>query len=359
VPPSSQSRFRPLDGLRAVSVLMVFLVHTNFPAFVGGWLGVDVFFVISGYLITSLLLQESHRRGRVSLRRFYARRFLRLMPALAAMLVVVGTFAIHERLSRVSDVVAAATYTTDLYGPISDATVNLVSHTWSLGIEEQFYLVWPTALALLGWRQRRAVPLILVTIAVSTLATVYAIGHWSPQQVYFSPFAHLPAMGWGVLLAFALRSEPARRALAWTRQPWVPLVVVALTVAALPRLIYSTHWLYLGGLTAITLVPAVLIAHIVLAPRGWAARLLSVPPMVWLGERSYAFYLWHFPIVDYIGTHHHSHLTALLVGLPISLVVTELSWRLVETPFNRLKRYVAQPGRVRTPPAPGDRVTAG
>jgi peptidoglycan/LPS O-acetylase OafA/YrhL len=173
----------------------------------------------------------------------------------------------------------------------------------------------------------------IVCVALTAVALIVA----SPELAYPLPVTHLPVMGWGVLLAMALQDDKWKARLQWAGHPWVPLCTFGLLVIALFKLSIDQRWLYEGGLAVLGIVPTVLVAHLVMSPNGAASRALSLQPLVWLGERSYGFYLWHFPIVAFLSFQGHPPWMIFAIGLPSSLVVTELSWRFVERPFNQLK----------------------
>lgn len=344
-----EKRATQLDGLRAVAVLFVFVHHASQSLVPGGFLGVDIFFALSGYLITTQLLGEQMSHGRLWLAGFYARRALRLMPALLAMtatVALVGTL-MGSRVAT-KNLLAAATYLMDIYAPLTPSAGDAVGHTWSLAVEEQFYLVWPALLVVAFSRSWSLVRVLVAAMLLSSAsAGVLLLGAdvgWS--ALYRSPVPHIAELAAGSLLAVALRG--AR--LAWLRSQGVPVVAVAALAAALPLLHEDNSALYLGGFTCIGLISAAVVGHVLIAPAGLAARMLKARPLVVLGERSYGFYLWHFPVLWYLSKCFSSRVTVALVGLLMSVVLCELSWRYVEQPFLRIKERrwgsAARPARV-------------
>ncbi|BAL92266.1 putative acyltransferase [Actinoplanes missouriensis 431] len=294
-PPRHRHR-ADIEGLRAVAVLLVVLAHVGVPRLAGGFVGVDVFFVISGFLITSLLRAELLRTGRLDLPRFYARRAVRLLPL--ATLVIASTLAAAWWLAPpnrfggyAADAVGAATYTMNLRladagtDYFADQAPSPFQHFWSLAVEEQFYLIWPVligALAIWG-RRRRWLPgavLSLGTIA-SFAWSVHELGRAAPWA-YFGSLSRAWELGAGALLALLLTGTR-------TKRPWLGWLGAAAVVAA--AVLYDEATPFPG--TA-ALVP-VLGTIAVIAAGG--NRLLETWPMRWVGRMSYGWYLWHWPML--------------------------------------------------------------
>ena len=304
--------YRPaLDGVRGMAVLLVVACHLQMPGFAGGGtVGVTMFFVLSGFLITSLLLIERRDTGSVSLRAFYRRRILRLAPALVAMvLVLLGASALFGGFDYMLPRAAlAVTYTSNF---ISDGIwLGPFWHTWSLATEEQFYIVWPAlmlaALAVRWW-----------WIAVALVA---AAGVW------FQPAPTLSLLA-GCALAFAFMRRPIA--------PGSRAAAAALGVLAVATMIGSLDPLWTVLLA--TLPAVVLIAYAATA-RG-RPRLLRTPPLIGAGKISYGLYLWHLPVIwtmRPLVTDWQLPM-AVLVAATISLLLTLISYRYVERPFLRMK----------------------
>lgn len=348
-----------LDGVRAVAVIAVVLYHADALWLPGGFLGVDVFFVLSGFLITSLLLVEIERSGRIDLKTFYLRRARRLLPALFAVLAVtallVATVAYDAAAGFRRDLPGALLYVSNWSSIVTDTSYfefigrpPMLKHLWSLAVEEQFYIFWPL-IALLAFRARgaRAVGWVALGGALfSTLAMTVgslvggAPATGDPSRLYFGTDTHLMGVGLGAALAVVWR--PGRTSPVLTRQARV--VITAAGVLALAGLVlmfanvgeYST-FLYRGGFLVAAAVSAVLVAAA--SHRGVPfGRWLGMPPMRWVGQRSYGIYLWHWPLflvtrpgvdipVDGVG--------ALVVRVAVLLVVAELSYRYLEMPVRR------------------------
>ena len=343
--PSDRKYWVPLDGLRAAAVLVVFLTHSVGDLVPGGFVGVDVFFVLSGFLITSLLVKEWQRHGRLRIGIFYMRRCLRLYPALVV--VVLMALALAQVVGRTQrqvtvDAVTALTYTLNFRVAFwSDSDLNVIGHLWSLSVEEQYYLLWPPVLILLlrrglAFARYGTVALLVACAVVKALGTVWLSG----AQLYFLPLGHLDEMLLGSWLGIVLASLPASRLRAFLARPSVPLLAaLPLLATALLAGQIQALWLYFGGLLGLGLCSLAIIGHVVAAPASWASRVLSLRPAVWLGVRSYGFYLYHQPVIELFRHHQMAYRYLLPAALVVTCVLVELSWRLVEQPFLRRKRH--------------------
>jgi peptidoglycan/LPS O-acetylase OafA/YrhL len=346
--------------MRGLAVALVFLHHVDQGIFPGGFLGVDLFFALSGYLITSLLLLEWGREDRIWLTGFYIRRALRLAPALVALVVIV--FAVNVAFFDIGhpvlDAGAAITYLMDVRGAVLPDDGGVFAHTWSLAVEEQFYLVWPLLLIVglrRGWRLPQLVMALIVAFTVITaVATLAGRGHFIPglwqSKLYRFPTTHVAELGAGVLLAVTL-PRSSRRAWKVLSQPLVGASVILGLLVALFFLQEGALWLYLVGFTLAGLAVTVLIAHVLQAPESPVATSLRVRPAVWLGERSYGFYLWHYPVLLVLADHVGNTLIRGLIGLVLTLAFTQASWIFVEQPFLRRKPRFEPASRARDPEA--------
>ena len=339
-------RFRGIDGLRAIAVLTVMVSHYNRNWLWNGRLGVDVFFVISGFVITFLLIREHEAHGFVRLQAFWMRRVLRLAPALGALLVIVACIA---RLTghHLADLRFAATFTEDfrlaLLPPGQTSDVSIFSHTWSLGIEEQFYLVWP-ALLLLLWRFAprvlgQAAPLLALLAVGGMLWMDWATAMYGGPRAYFAPDTHAHGLLAGCALAFwfSYREQSARRP---RLLPW--LAPVALVVLLLTMRWHNASEQSLAFLTGIgTVCSAVMIAHVLTSSkRNPFRRLLESAPLQWAGSRSYGIYLWHYVFMNGWWWPQGNGVLVALAKFAASFLAAELSWRLIETPVQ--KRFRAR-----------------
>jgi peptidoglycan/LPS O-acetylase OafA/YrhL len=340
-----------LDGLRAVAVLAVLGVHAWQAAFPGGWVGVDVFFVLSGYLITSILLSERDRIGRISLRGFYLRRALRLLPALAVcMLVALGLAQLQgPGLLRVTEQEAAATalYVANWWQVLTPhAPLGLLPHTWSLSIEEQFYLCWPVLMCvLLSLGGRRAV--LWGALAAGVLVLLYRLVVAATLALPYLTYYRTDTRVDSLLIGAALAALAAEGLLA--RIPARALRLAAM----LGMVILATVFLHYGiadldriGYSVIALAAASVLAAVV-APHGWTGlrRALSWRPLLFVGRISYGFYLYHFVILRGLVTRLVPvGPLALLLTAVITLGVAAASHRYVEHPFLRMKDLLGDRG---------------
>ena len=341
VAPNSQTRIPSLDGLRAVSIAFVTLSHSGLRSEQGaivtellqwaGAFGVTVFFVISGLLITRLLVEEDDTWGRISLGRFYVRRIFRILPAYYAFL---AAMAIAGKLGRVDadgrQLASAAGFVWNyLPGPGWE-----LAHTWSLAVEEQFYLLWPLALALLRPRRalRLAVGLVVLSPALRLLS--YALMPDLRGRIASMLHTRMDGLMLGCVLALLWGTpgfEAFRRRLGGTAAMAAAAVVAtsaALTVA------FGGRYRLPIGYSVEALAIGVLLTWCVSRPSTAVGRILNSRPLVHLGVLSYSLYLWQQPIVSPTLVHR------LALGLLGVLLVAELSYRGIERPFLRLRQRV-------------------
>lgn len=337
---------RDIDGLRAVAVLAVVLFHFGVPGVTGGFVGVDVFFVISGFLITSIIWRE-RQAGRFSFVDFWARRARRILPALFVMMaatLAVGWFLLapkdYEELGRSAHY--QATFTSNLlfsrqHGYFdASSDIKPLLHTWSLAVEEQFYIFFPLLLALLSSRLKHWRLALFAVLLVSFGMSLWAVVH-QPQKAFF--LLHLRA--WELLAGAMLAVMPKHD---WRASPalaqGVSLVSTALILIAIVG--FDARTPFPG---AAALLPVLGVVGLIWAngqQYTWVGRLLSSRVMVGVGLISYSWYLWHWPVFVYANYAAVDGLSAPELGglMLLSLVLGYLSWRFVETPF-REKRLLA------------------
>ncbi len=366
-----------LDGVRAVAVALVLADHGGIPGLSGGFIGVDVFFVLSGFLITSLLLDELGRTGGVDLPGFWVRRARRLLPALIVM--VLGVVALRELFP--SDAVAAVRddavtaffwvanwafvfRDTDYF--TQGDTPSPLQHTWSLAVEEQYYALWPlvlvavaVGLALLTRRRDtrpklRTVRLAVAGVAIagaaaSAVAACLMVSGDSPasrNRVYFGTDTRVQALLVGAAAAaLMVRDWPAlARYGAQIRSRWGRRIAQILPLVGLIMLGVVAHFATgsapefgRGMLTVVAVAAVFVVAPVALEQRGLVARVLALPPLVWLGMISYGVYLWHWPVFLALNGERTG-----LTGLPLfairalaTLTLAAMSWWLIETPVKR------------------------
>lgn len=347
-PPGSLT-YRPhIDGLRAVAVLPVVLYHFRVPGFRGGFVGVDVFFVISGFLITSLIFGELGE-GTFSVLRFYERRVRRIFPALfaviaASTLVATLLFFPRDLLRFAESAAATALFSSNFdfwqQAGYFDTAADLkpLLHTWSLAVEEQFYLIFPALLYFMHTRRRVSLLALVVGLAiVSFVMSVWAVGRFPSAAFYLAPYRTWELM-LGAILALGNFPAPNSR--------WISdsLSVAGLAAIGWAVVAFSTTTPF-PGLNA--LYPCLGTAAVIFAGEGNGGvvrRGLSWRPIVFVGLISYSLYLWHWPIHVFwnyaSGGAANSVQTAALIAL--SFVLAVLSWRYVEMPFRR-KQWVSRP----------------
>jgi peptidoglycan/LPS O-acetylase OafA/YrhL len=343
------------DGLRAIAVLFILDVHitgTFLPSIrstflPGGFLGVDIFFVLSGFLITAILLREFERTRTIKMGRFYLGRVLRLVPALVAFAVVhllwawsIGIPGDQERPALAGSVTYLSNWGISAFkvpGGLLGGPPGL-GHLWSLAVEEQFYLVWPLIFFVsLALFRRRQVSL-AVTGALIVIVAVHRAAAYTPGLGWLALYSRTDFRADSLLVgAFAAQlwvcgwlPKRGLKALAWLG---VAVVAVSLLVAQ-----DSAKWLYLGGYTGIALAVAFVLLAIV--ETDWVgSRLLSWRGLCALGVVSYGFYIWHplaFAMVAYYGK-HWATVVQIVAGVALAVALTLASWYLVERPFLRIK----------------------
>jgi peptidoglycan/LPS O-acetylase OafA/YrhL len=377
-----------LDGMRALAVVSVMIYHANNSWLHGGFLGVEVFFVISGYLITLLLIAEHERSGQVDLKQFWLRRFRRLLPALYLMLAMMtlylAVFKPEARGRTRGDVVAGIAYVSNWYqiwvgaGYTATEAFAPLRHLWSLAVEEQFYLVWPLIMVAILRRGRERLPrmglwLVGVSLAITLLIAVVYVpgdinstcapgdshGYWIiagrcisiNDTLYLSTITRAGGLMLGA--AFAMVWRPVAIMRSPMRDKGRMLDALAIVgVAALAYLMWVVHladpatailtgsqfdpWLFRGGLFAAGLATLFVIAAV--THRGaMAGSILGNPLFSWVGTRSYGMYLYHWPIYQIIRQEAGKPLTTwqFVLAMLITVPITEASYRLVEMPVRR------------------------
>jgi peptidoglycan/LPS O-acetylase OafA/YrhL len=360
-----------LNGLRGLAVIGVFAYHLQLGWASGGYLGVDLFFVLSGFLITTLLLEEWVRNGRISLGSFWGRRAKRLLPALFMVVAALGLYLICNAIFGGP----GANGLIDLSGLRGDAiwtllyannwhliyahqsyfaqfsTPSPLQHTWSLAIEEQFYLVWPLVLLLLfrlakvAWRRVGVIVTITLGVASSVLMALLFHPGLDPSRIYYGTDTRLFDLMAGATLAFvaAARPQPGRQARR-TLHTAGPLAALALgvfwvvsgTAGGLPK-----NYMFEGGFLLCAALAALVVADARLVQPGRFARLLGTRPLHFMGTISYGVYLWHWPVIVYLNGARTGlstwPLDLLRVG--VTLVVSTASYYLVERPIRLAKLH--------------------
>lgn len=383
-----------LDGLRAIAVVAVMIYHANHDWLKGGFLGVEVFFVISGYLITLLLIGEHERSGTVNLGEFWKRRFRRLLPALYVMLILLAVYVTLIYVSRREeirgDLVAAVTYVSNWYQIIVGQGYGAgekfvpLRHLWSLAVEEQFYLVWPLVMLALLRRSRGRLPsvglrLMLASVTIAAIvAAIYVPGAtaatcnvegfrngWATiagKCVNVNETLYLGSLSraGGLLLGagFAMLWRPLAVVRGPLRDKGRRLDVLAVLGMGVLGFLFWTMWLVEGqvynpalfrGGFLLTGVATVFLIAAATHAGAVAGDLLGNPVLAWIGKRSYGLYLFHWPIYQIIRKQANIQLTVpqLVLALLITIPITEASYRFIETPVRKgvLKGAISNFGR--------------
>ena len=341
-----------IQGLRAVAIILVLAAHAGVPFLYGGFIGVDVFFVISGYLITGLLITEIEKEGELSLSRFYARRLKRLMPALMLMLVVsaAAIFAltpVAEHPAQASAAASAAAWVSNFYFIFAEqnyfestSLANAFLHTWSLGVEEQFYLLWPLIVILICTLASKYRLPLLLAISLLSLALCMWLAHSNPVQAFYLMPARIWQFGLGAITwLLARRSAPSSSA--------VTSILLAMGLAAI-----LVSAVLIGESTRypdwISLVPTLATSLCLLAVSPGASCTTTTPlargPLKYIGDISYSLYLWHWPVLV-VGQHLLTEKTAYSQAALVltAFLLAHLTYRLVENPIRQYQNARVSP----------------
>ena len=319
--------FPALDGLRAVAILFVLAVHGSYGHVPGGVIGVDIFFVLSGFLITRVLLQPA-----ATLKNFYIRRALRLLPALACGLAL--AFALWHRtnpdISFWRAALPAAFYFADFQAMVNPGSLGTLSPTWSLAIEEQFYFVWPLVILFFATKPRRMTSSSIFLFAIGfTLLRPLLYFAWRSSVGYYSPLTRIDVLLVGCGLALSV-DPPRWRIGAWVFAASLPFLALRLRQDSPIYLIVAIPFISWGT--------ASVIAECLTAQSSLMKRILSLRPLVWIGQRSYGIYLYHLPIfaaLEPLRRRNDVKNLVLVTGLRIALamVFAALSYQFLERPI--------------------------
>jgi peptidoglycan/LPS O-acetylase OafA/YrhL len=354
-PAGSEMKYLPgLDGMRAIAVAAIVGYHLGAPWLPGGLLGVGVFFTLSGYLITTILLTTWDRRGDLDLRNFWLRRARRLLPALIMVLIVVlvatpvlDREVLPERGIEALVALTAVSNWTTIASDVSYAqpfsNPGPLDHLWPLAVEEQFYLLWPLLLLLLfktlrGRLERMAlVTLVLATVSFLLMLLLAAAG-FENLHAYQGTEAGAGGLLIGAALAMVWPTQLAAKLSENRRHIMDLLGVGALAIIVAMFVLTDEHsrWLSLGGLLLLSLATAVLVAAAV-HPASVVGPVLGVLPLRWIGERSYGIYLWHLPVVAFLPQGVLAAHPLLRAGGQLALIIllSALSWAVLENPIRR------------------------
>lgn len=352
-------RYQPeIDGLRTIAITAAVFFHAGVPGFGGGYIGVDIFFVISGFLITRMLFAELTNTGKIEFLRFYARRVRRLLPALIIVILSVlllGNFILTpagEQQDLSISAAATVAFLSNVYfwriqapylASFSNEWLPLL-HAWTLSVEEQFYILWPAILVGAAYFSRWirvGLPAIISILVATLLCASFSLSWWGTLVKPVATFYLMPTRGWEFMVggALALAAKPIATRLGYTASPlmFLGLAAIAVTIAG-----FSEETPYPGMAALVpTLGTAALIAGIVAAPQSSIIKLLQAAPMVAVGKLSYSWYLWHWPLLVLVRIHDMStqNLIRDLLVVIISLALAAGTYLLVENPIRRQRPW--------------------
>src|SRR3954451_21275314 len=350
-PRDSRLPYMPgIDALRAIAVLAVFFYHVGAGWMPGGFLGVDVFFVISGYLITALLLSEFRKRDHVSVVAFWLRRARRLLPAVAVMIAVtliLAALLIPSDVARLrGDGLASLFYVNNWHLIFTHQSYfqsfgrpSLFRHLWSLSVEEQFCLLWPLLFAagMTLFGRKRLLMGVIAGALLSTLLMIVLFDPFNTNRVFYGTDTRAVGLLVGVALALVWHPNDLREG--GRRAGWLLDAIGVVALVLILRDFFIVHdfepSLYKGGFLLLALFTGALVASLA-HPAARLGRVLGNAPLVWLGLRSYSFYLWHWPVLMLTRPHLDVPLSGpflVILQLGATLLLADLSYRYVEQPF--------------------------
>lgn len=339
-----------LDGLRGFAILAVIFFHANASFLNGGFIGVDIFFVLSGFLITSLLVQEFDHKGSVSLKHFYVRRMLRLGPALLLLLVIfcaVSFIFLNEEkaVANLIDALIALVYLSNWARAFDIHPPDFLGHTWSLSIEEQFYILWP--IILLGLlriiKNRWYVFLFSITIALFSwfLRVVLTLHEASVERLYNGLDTRADGLMIGCALGILLSSGLVSEKFKMVFSRWLEYIAPVFMIFLFAFLMVS-DWLdpkmYYFGFLVIEVLVAGLILDIVINKKSMVSKILAMRWLVWVGSISYGLYLWHYPIFRTMFALGYNFWAVIVFGTLITFVIATCSYYLLEKPILKFRR---------------------
>lgn len=335
-----------LDGLRTVAVGIVLAAHGGVPYFRSGGVGVDLFFVLSGFLITTILSGEWARTGGISFRNFYARRFLRLAPALFLTCAFAGAGMVWlEGRFPGTEIALSLSYTANWALALYNYQLTWLNHCWSLAIEEQFYMLWPMVIVLLERNVRSARTKGAVLVGLAALLAVrraLLVGTWPDERINFGLDTRMDTLMAGAALAYFLQSLPARRLperLSRVSGRFVAPLALAGVIAVIPTVTWYSPWMGWIGYVLVAGASVLIIADLVGGRHSLLAGVLAWRPLVFIGRISYGLYLLHLPVYYMVEKLLPGAGLPVRLGLKVavSLALAAASFYFYERRFLRLK----------------------
>lgn len=345
-----------IDGLRALAVIGVIIYHLNYEWLPGGFLGVTIFFVLSGYLITDLLIEEWKKTNRIDLIDFWIRRFKRLLPAFVFMMLIITLWIIFFHPSAIgklhSDFLPSILYVNNwwyIYHEISYFETfgkpSPFTHLWSLAVEEQFYLFWPIVfmgIFRLVKKDSLRVGIIFIGAIVSALLmTIIYVPGVDPSRVYYGTDTRAFSLLIGAALAVVWPSQKLSKKLPLAPRMILELIGLSGITLIIVMFVFSSQYesfLYNGGMFVLSIYTALLVACLA-HPATTIGKIFSFVPLRWIGTRSYAIYLWHYPIIILTTSHVHTNndvdFVMIMLQIAATLVIAEFSYQFIERPIRR------------------------
>lgn len=356
--PHAQYGYIPgLNGIRAISVLIVLLAHMGMEHIIPGGFGVTVFFFISGFLITRLLIAENETKGRIGLKQFYLRRFIRLYPALLFM-VVGTTFAyivLGWGVPKPLEMLSALFYGANLYQVgiriVGDLPFMPWTHLWSLAVEEHFYLIFPAFLIMLSGNWRRILKVLICLLAAALFWRTYIyVQTQLPIQdySYMMTDTRIDSLIWGCVLSVMLHVYGSSKKISWLIGLW-PVIASFLAIMA-SFFIKDEAFRYTSRFSLQGLALFILFSNLFFWDKvRWVMSILEWKPLAWLGTVSYGLYLWHVPIIDMCIRFIGDNPKAYLMAVPLSIYLAAFSYYFIEKRFLDLRKAHGSHGTEKTP----------
>ncbi len=343
-----------LDGLRGISILWVMIFHAGFPFMRGGFIGVDIFFVLSGFLITLLLILEFDGRGRISLRNFYIRRVLRLGPALVCLLIVyciVSTLVLDsEKLkSNYVDALIALFYLSNWARAFAIHPPDFLGHTWSLSIEEQFYLIWPVFLIFLLNKSIKRSHIAMITILIAMFSWFFRLyllyNDTSPERLYNGLDVRADGLMLGCFIGILVGSGYFKDNFRMTLKK---ILTIIAPVSMICLFIFSIvcYWknpvMFAFGYIMVEILAVVLILDAMFGQKTMMRKFLSMRWLVWTGSISYGLYLWHYPVFRLMRALGFNLNVIMTAGIGITFIIATISYYGMERPILKIKKRYAR-----------------